>query len=239
MKLLIAIDDTDDIGTKGTGEIAEEIAHKLVEAGLGTCSRVTRHQLFVHDDIPYTSHNSSMCFKFNLKDDNLFDKLKDICESHLKQEAALKSDPGLCICRESQISEAVVEFAKSAKVSVKSKAEAYQLAEDHHIFLNEYGGTGDGIIGALSGIGLRNYGFDGRYKGKHKIKTGRYTVDEIIQTLGIDGVMDHDSKKTLMDEAIHLEGKIKSVLWDHKEVLLVYKDHDVYKNAYKEMLRSY
>ena len=65
---LICIDDTDDIGTKGTGEIAEEIAAKLAprvpqDARPAITRFVTRHQLFVHPDIPYTSHNSAMCFQ--------------------------------------------------------------------------------------------------------------------------------------------------------------------------------
>ncbi len=62
MDLLICIDDTDDIDSRGTGEIAELLAQGLTEGGLARCGRVTRHQLLIHPDIAYTSHNSSMCF---------------------------------------------------------------------------------------------------------------------------------------------------------------------------------
>ena len=54
MKILIAIDDTDDIGTKGTGEILEELCENLKTGIGGKYSRVTRHQLLVNVDIPYT-----------------------------------------------------------------------------------------------------------------------------------------------------------------------------------------
>ncbi len=60
--LLISIDDTDDADSEGTGEIAEIIADGLVGKELAAVGRVTRHQLLIHPDIAYSSHNSSMCF---------------------------------------------------------------------------------------------------------------------------------------------------------------------------------
>lgn len=62
MKFYLCIDDTDNLNSIGTGTIAEQILKKIIEKGFGPCSLVTRHQLFIHPDIPYTSHNSSMCF---------------------------------------------------------------------------------------------------------------------------------------------------------------------------------
>jgi hypothetical protein len=52
----IGIDDTDVIGTPGTGRCARRIAAILST----TCAiiGVTRHQLFVSPAVPYTSHNS-------------------------------------------------------------------------------------------------------------------------------------------------------------------------------------
>lgn len=238
MIYFIAIDDTDEIGTKGTGEIAEEIAKLLEENNLGQASRVTRHQLFVHDDIPYTSHNSSMCFIFDLDNHNNYDLMVELCENHLRQECAQTSDPGLCICPDEHLSDEIVEFAKQAKIAVKTKESAYQLAEKHKLFLNEYGGTGDGVIGALSGIGLRHFGFDGRFKGKHKIENGRYSIDEILKHLSVEAVMVHETHEFLYEADVELTGKIKSILYNHMEVLLVTQD-DGYKNCTKEQLRVY
>ena len=59
--LLICMDDTDSLDSPGTGEVLEELLARLAEEGLGRGSFITRHQLLVHPDIPYTSHNSSMC----------------------------------------------------------------------------------------------------------------------------------------------------------------------------------
>ena len=62
MTTLITLDDTDHKGTPGTGHLAEALRKELESLYGATTSRITRHQLFVHADIPYTSHNSAMCF---------------------------------------------------------------------------------------------------------------------------------------------------------------------------------
>lgn len=63
MRALICIDDTDNIDIKrGTGQLASLLAEEIEQKGWAKCEAVTRHQLFVHPDVPYTSHNSSMCF---------------------------------------------------------------------------------------------------------------------------------------------------------------------------------
>jgi hypothetical protein len=61
MKILVAIDDTDNLESKGTGFRARELAALLHQNDFGHIIGVTRHQLFVHTNIPYTSHNSSAC----------------------------------------------------------------------------------------------------------------------------------------------------------------------------------
>ena len=54
--LIIGLDDTDVLGTRGTGYLARTIAGVLAETYplLG----VTRHQLLVHPQIPCTKNNS-------------------------------------------------------------------------------------------------------------------------------------------------------------------------------------
>ena len=54
--LLICIDDTDSLDSPGTGQVLEELLACLAEEGLGLGSFITRHQLLIHPDIPYTSH---------------------------------------------------------------------------------------------------------------------------------------------------------------------------------------
>ena len=59
MKILIAIDDTDNLESRGTGFRARELGLSLMQNGLANLISVTRHQLLFDRRIPYTSHNSS------------------------------------------------------------------------------------------------------------------------------------------------------------------------------------
>jgi hypothetical protein len=96
MRILVSIDDTDNLDSRGTGEIASLIAEALQEKGWGTASMVTRHQLLVHPDIPYTSHNSSMCFVAEIGEECL-DRVIAFAGDFLDHECAEGSDPGLCV----------------------------------------------------------------------------------------------------------------------------------------------
>ena len=96
MKILISIDDTDDIDSRGTGDVAELMARGLADSGLAECGRVTRHQLLIHPDIAYTSHNSAMCFPAETDVDSL-DAVTAWCQATLAAESVAAADPGLCI----------------------------------------------------------------------------------------------------------------------------------------------
>ncbi|MCH4888582.1 DNA-binding protein [Acidaminobacter sp. JC074] len=237
MLLYICIDDTDDLDSKGTGEIAEEIAGLLEDNDLGKASAISRHQLYVHEDIPYTSHNSSMCFEFKLKGD--YNKLVSLASDYLKAESSPLSDPGLCIYTFKDKHDPLIDFGRSAKVKVLTKKMAYDFAKENNIYLNEFGGTGDGVIGALAGVGLRLTGNDGRFKGKHKIDEGFYPVEDLKAMLKVDEIMNHHTKSYLLEGSVYVSGKVKSVLIDHKRVLPVYLSEEGYKNCLKEHLRIY
>ena len=71
MKFYLCIDDTDNIDSIGTGTIAGYIKEHIEEQNWASCTQITRHQLLIHEDIPYTSHNSSMCFVGELKGDHM------------------------------------------------------------------------------------------------------------------------------------------------------------------------
>ncbi|ABZ74736.1 conserved hypothetical protein [Shewanella halifaxensis HAW-EB4] len=249
---LICIDDTDDIGTKGTGEIAEEIAAKLAPPPLTADDKipvtrlVTRHQLFVHPDIPYTSHNSAMCFQ--IETELSFDEIKAICIAHLKQESAAASDPGLAILdlASSYDIEQLIAFGQQSKVEVKTKDQAYTLAEVLGIDLSEHGGTGQGIIGALAGLGLRLSGQDGRVKGQLKLgQTSdgsgevQMSVAEVLAATGLQAVISVDGEKLAGDQVLTLKGKIKAVLTQYQFALLVCGDSGRWLNATKQELKPY
>lgn len=227
MQILVSIDDTDNLETRiGTGEIASMIADGIEQKGWGKCERVTRHQLLVHPDIPYTSHNSSMCFRAEM-DEKYIEDLKQFASAFLDEHSAPGSDPGLCIVREEQLkdSEELIAFGYRAKEEVLTKEEAYQLAEQLNIHLTEHGGTGQGIIGALAGAGLRLSGKDGRYRGKLKIKSTSdvISVGEILAQTGIDAVKTLDNG-TVLDahELVRLGETLKAVMIEGEMIMLVF-----------------
>lgn len=244
MKILISIDDTDNIDSRGTGEIAEILAHGIEDRGWGTCGRVTRHQLLVHPDIPYTSHNSSMCFPVEISEDAL-GTITDYCCSSLGVESAPGSDPGLCVVVPERIHDlpALMAFGYKAKTKVISKDEAYETAALLGIHLSEHGGTGQGVIGALAGAGLRLSGNDGRFKGKLRIpsRNGTATVTE-IRDFGIDLVKTVDGIPLKESEHVHVGDHVKLVLLEGKSVLLVVPGNGVdvmWKAADKKLIKEY
>ncbi|WP_423801898.1 hypothetical protein [Neobacillus sp. SAB-20_R2A] len=226
MKIYLCIDDTDNIDSKGTGSIAAEIAEFIEENGFGKCGNITRHQLLIHPDVPYTSHNSSMCFTAELADGCLESVIEGAIHV-LETESAEGSDPGLCIFVPERISQLqhqeIIDFGLKAKREVLSKNDAYQLAERLSIHLSEHGGTGQGVIGALAGVGLKLTGNDGRFKGQHKLKSAQksVTVKEILEQTSIDIVRTEAGLILEDEEQITLGEKLKSVYLNHHSALLV------------------
>ncbi len=245
MQILLCIDDTDNIESAGTGELAESIAKTIEEKGWGKCYGITRHQLLIHEDIPYTSHNSSMCFKADIKSEYLR-KIIEFSSNFLLKESATGSDPGLCVVVVDKLldRQKLIDFGYKAKKCVLTKDEAYKLANDLNLHLSEHGGTGQGIIGALAGVGLRLTGNNGRFKGKHKINADHsiLSVKELCSYPGIDIVKSLDGEIINASEMVLLSEKVKTVLLEDKSVLLVYKKNDndgFWNNCTKQQLRSY
>jgi hypothetical protein len=129
MNILIGIDDTDNLESRGTGFRARNLGAELQEKGFGKLIGVSRHQLYVHKDIPYTSHNSSLCIEFELNGD-ITEDLISFCSNYLKAESAQGSDPGLCITDIDGVTEEIIEFGKKAKNTVVTKDEAYEKAKN-------------------------------------------------------------------------------------------------------------
>lgn len=230
MRILVSIDDTDTMKTdsgevRGTGELAQLIMQEVENRGWGKCDPITRHQLLVHPDIPYTSHNSAMCFEAEF-DYNKLSYLINFASDFLTSESAPDSDPGLCVAVNDRISRPgwLIGFGYMAKNIILTKEQAYDLAEKLDIHLSEHGGTGQGVIGALAGAGLRLGGNDGRYKGKLKIKNedNLITAGEICAQGKIDLVKCLDEGITLNDgDLVILGDHIKPVRLYGKSVLLV------------------
>jgi hypothetical protein len=188
--VFIGVDDTDIIGSPGTGRVARDLAGKLVAAGLGETLGVSRHQLLVDPRVKYTSHNS--CKGLALRTDRPLSALVGPCVEHLEGCLQEGADPGLCLCLESQVTDELLVYGARAEREVLTKDEAYALAEKAGVFLRELGGDGGGVIGALAAVGLRASGNNGRLvdiPGVREI-TGVVTVAEIKRRTSIVAVVD-------------------------------------------------
>lgn len=232
MRIYICIDDTDDLTkSTSTGKIADMIGRAITEKYDGRIDRgVTRHQLLIHEDIDYTSHNSSMCMVIDIEGATV-EQMKETAEEVLRINMAASSDPGLCFCRMDQLKEPqlLIAYGKRAQKEVIQKEEAYALAKQiGGTVLEEYGGTGIGVIGALAGIGLRLSGSDGVFRGGKGIAEAgeTHTVAEWKEKSRIEQIIDFDSGMVLPDDTqVTVGDQMKTCLVDHK-VSLVCKPED-------------
>ena len=186
----IGVDDTDVIGSPGTGKVARGLAKHLADLGLAESLGVSRHQLLVHPQVKYTSHNSSKGLA--VKTDRPVPELYQPSVSYVESCAVTGSDPGLCICPEGKVTAEILTYGLSAETVLLTKQDALALAAKHKIFLRELGGDGGGIIGALAAVGLRASGNNGRLvdtRGVRDIK-GVVSVAEIKQRTDIVSVQD-------------------------------------------------
>ena len=225
MRILVSIDDTDNLYSPGTGELAAEIARMIRTMNWGETFFVTRHQLLVHPDIPYTSHNSSMCFAADV-DPACLEGLIAEAGEFLRREAAPGSDPGLCVVRQDSLGDgqALLDFGLAAKARVLRKEEAYVLAGASNIHLSEHGGTGLGVIGALAGAGLRFSGNDGRMRGRLTLGQGPLSVQALRAHRDVDVVQTPSGEVVPDTQRVSLGTRVKTVLRGGRSTLLVMAD---------------
>jgi hypothetical protein len=243
LKLLICIDDTDNLESKGTGWIAEGIKEMITGNGFGRCSFTTRHQLLLHKDIPYTSHNSSMCFECDIRDDD-YDAVEKAATEYLRRENAEGSDPGICIARMKGLNETIlIEFGLRAKRQVLTKEAAYSTAVRANVYLKEVGGTGQGVIGALAGVGLRLDGNDGEVKGGvDQFRKGEiYTVEQLLSSHAIKAVYDGSLNSLSGDQKVLIVWKAKPVIVDKRPILVVSWDErtQIWRSMEKKEMRAF
>jgi tRNA(Ile2) C34 agmatinyltransferase TiaS len=160
MTLYIAIDDTDTCESRGTGRLARAIATNLSESGIRVTG-VSRHQLLVHPDIPFTSHNS--CAVIHVENGRDPGSLFELVKNLMLDDFIEGSDPGLAVSRKVDLHPDILEFGLRAKRHVLTQEIARSLARRTEVLLEGLGGTNGGVIGALAGLGLAATGMDGRY----------------------------------------------------------------------------
>jgi len=245
MRLLIGIDDTDNKESRGTGYNSRQLAAAIEAENLGKVRGITRHQLFVHPDIPYTSQNSSACLEVTT---NNYNEIKDFCRIFMNQIGAIGSDVGLCIIQRDKVSEEIIKWGVDAKSIVLKMDDAVEKAHRNEIYLEGLTGTKDGIIGALAAVGLRAGGNDGRFiwlnskKNLRDIEHDIHKVEDLIKNAGIDMVQPIEKDVVNPSEKVYLNNWARPVLRDNNSVLLIEKtiNNNSYdwKCAAKEFVKS-
>ncbi len=166
MHLLLGIDDTDVLGHKpGTGRLVRDLGAHLEAQGIARLIGVVRHQLLVDPRIPYTSHNSPACLIVDVNGaaEAQREAVFDRAAAYVIKHCAPGSDPGVCMRERDAVEATIIAFGYRASSEVLRKADALALAREHGVRLEELGGTGDGIIGALAAVGLTAEGNAGRF----------------------------------------------------------------------------
>ncbi len=245
MRLLIGIDDTDNKESRGTGYNSRQLAAAIEANKLGNVSGITRHQLFVHPDIPYTSQNSSACLEVV---SNNYDELRIFCRNFMQNIGAIGSDVGLCIVEKNKITADVIKWGIDAKSIVLKMKDAIALAEKNNIYLEGLTGTKDGMIGSLAAVGLRAGGNDGRFvwlnsaKNLRDIEHGVETVEDLISQTGINIVQSIKDESININDRVFLNNWARPILKNSKSILLVEKvlnnnSHE-WKCAAKEFVKG-
>lgn len=222
--VLIGVDDTDVIGSPGTGRVARALAGHIQERGGGTPLGVTRHQLLVHPAIPYTSHNSSLCIALDTAVEVV--DLAKVCREFLEASLVVGADPGLCVARQKAVTPGMQRFGEAAKTRVLAVEEAFAVGSGVDIVLCSVAGAPVGVIGALAAVGLRAAGNDGRYvdvPGARDIQ-GVVSVDWLLRHTAVSAVMDTAGRALAAHEQIDSQDWIRPSLVHGAPVLRVRQD---------------
>jgi hypothetical protein len=227
--VVIGIDDTDDLTSPGTGRRARALLDELAGAGLGSPAGATRHQLLVDDAIPYTSHNSSACLAWRSPGGDAAAVLPGIIElagRFLERVCPPDADPGLVVASPARITATtalLTEFGRRAKREVLRVQDARHLAARVGVHLSGHGGTQDGVLGALAGVGLHLSGDDGLFitlPGLERLPA-QTTADELYALVPVDDARDGSGRRPAAGEPIELGDWVRPVLIDGRAVLLL------------------
>jgi hypothetical protein len=199
----IGVDDTDFGDSIGTGALARELQIRLVQKlGLRSAGS-TRHQLFVHPEIPYTSHNSSACVA--VEGESSTARVLAESEALIAVLEHPGADPGICAVTDRVLPPEFFAFGLRAQSEVLRIEEAGALAERLDIPLKSLGGSGLGVIGALAACSLRLARNDGRFLSLPGLAgmPEEVSVGRLLDETAIERVVDESDRD--LDRATTLE----------------------------------
>jgi hypothetical protein len=223
--VLVGIDDTDNLESRGTGQLARILVRVLIEGEHGSPLGATRHQLLVDPRIPYTSHNSSVCIALAAGPNPDLGAIGSVASELLEEMSAPGSDPGLAVISSpgpsarAQLS----KFGSLAKREVVDQTAARELAHAVGARLTPHGGDGGGIIGALAAVGLHASGADGRFLWMPGLRdiAGAHAYDELLAAVPIDAAIDPTGAEPDARDLIDLGDWVRPVLRGGRAVLLL------------------
>ncbi|HEX4100371.1 MAG: hypothetical protein WAN20_10145 [Pseudonocardiaceae bacterium] len=226
-QVLVGIDDTDNLTSPGTGQLARCLLAALAFRGVGEPLGVTRHQLLLDPRVPYTSHNSSACLALATPSAISLDDIETCAAVFLREHAAEDSDPGLAVVSADVVSadrDALRAYGSEAKRVVIDQARARTLALRHGVRLSGHGGTEDGVIGALAAVGLHLGGNDGFFlwmPGIRELPAGACSYQHLITTLPISDARTLSGERPTPDTRIDIGPWTRPVLLGGHAVLLL------------------
>jgi hypothetical protein len=189
--LFIAMDDTDNLESRGTGHLARAIAGIL--AASHPVLGVVRHQLLRDPRVPCTRNNSAATILLDGDGDVDLDRIVEQVRTLMLADFQPESDPGLCVARE--VPATIVKFGRQTQRELVTQEQARTLAGACGIPLLGLGGTEGGVIGALAAVGLAAGGDDGRYVqvGRSRELSGLQPVAALLEA-GIAAVQTPDGE---------------------------------------------
>ena len=223
MRVYIGFDDTDNIDAdRGTGKLARWFERELP----AECRMwgVVRQQLLLHDDIPYTSHNSSACVVVDVPGDDMLERLTRLAIEHVERLSLPGSDPGVCVASNGDRDLTVLtDFGHLCTREVVAQKDALRAASGFH--LSGHGGTNDGIIGATAAVGLTASGWVGRFIefGGLRDFQEQVSVSELDEAHILVTSLERDGMPPAPKDQIHTGNWLRPRLWGHRPVLAVQK----------------
>ena len=170
--ILIGIDDTDIVGSRGTNQLAREIVRTV--ASNWRCLWIVRHQLLDDPRVPYTSQNGSASIALEYRESagssiassendltQETTELLNTCREVMRSWFIEGSDPGLCLLT-GECPQTVIDWGLRCQRELVSRDQAVSIASQNGVHLESLGGTEDGMIGALAAVGLASQRNDGR-----------------------------------------------------------------------------
>jgi hypothetical protein len=224
--VLLGIDDTDTLESIGTGAMARELGAHLERMGMGTVDGITRHQLLVHPDIPYTSHNSSACLE--IRTERTPQDLAGFATGFVHLLFHYGADPGVCVIDAIRAG-ALSEFGALCQTQVMARSVADEVAKSSGAIALPLGGTGGGVIGAIAACGLRATGSDGRFLAARGIRAlrGAFAVSEVLDRSVVAEVVEVDGRKLGPTERLTFENEgVRPDLRGGRAVLVVRPRND-------------